>query len=202
MNFSELMLAIQEVLSAENEEQLAAVLTGNPSLLERETLETLVGMSQQAERDGMEDVSEALQMAVVKIASFAMSQIQNANEQSASPTMSIEPNVEWAIKARRYLALQKDELLEEAINLAANEPEIQTFLRHFAEGNVPEVDKLTDELVPKLQQIGRGEEAITINLIYLHIRAGLAESFNRYTNQKVDCEKLTTRKLQVRSVSN
>lgn len=93
---------------------------------------------------------------------------------------SIAPKVAWAIKARRYLALGKRELLTEAIAEARGQTEIAAFLEVFADGNLSEIDRLSEELTPILQQAKRREEVLTVNLLYLDIRAGFADSYIHY----------------------
>ena len=180
MNLSETMLAIEQVLSAQSEQELASILAENPVLLEQETLETLMAMAQQAKQDGMVEVSEALQEAVNRIVAFVMNQVESAESQSSQPMSSFEPKVAWAIKARRHLALQKKELLDEAIAEAHGQDEIVAFLQAVADKNVPEIDRLEKQLIPKLQQTKRREETLTIILLTLNKTAGFAESYIQF----------------------
>jgi CHAT domain-containing protein/Tfp pilus assembly protein PilF len=98
------------------------------------------------------------------------------NDQPESP-------VKWAFLARQFLSRQNKDFLQQAIleTKKNNELEITDCLQAFANGKTGEVDRLTEQLIPELNQTGRREEALTLNLLVLHTRAVLVETYVRYT---------------------
>ncbi len=194
MNHSEFEQAINEVLAVQSEQEMASVLVRNPALLEQETIETLMAIARKAKQDGDDELSEALEIAFAKILRFTKSQVKSAKSQSSQSIQKIEPKVAWAIKARRYIALRKKELLDESLTcakkmakgsffgLTANpiDKEIVQFLVAFADYDSEVVERLTEQLIPKLQQSERLEESLSLNLLYHDIRAGLVRSYFRY----------------------
>lgn len=93
-----------------------------------------------------------------------------------------ESLVKWTTLARKFLSRRDEYFLQQAILEAKenDEPEIINYLQAFANANRSEVKKLAEQLIPSLNQSGRREEALTVNLLYLHTRVGLAESFVNY----------------------
>lgn len=106
----------------------------------------------------------------------------------------IQPKIPWAIKARRYLALRQMEMLDEAIaeahklakgsfwGLAANpvDTEIFRFVEAYRQDNIAELDSLSAQLISKLKQNNRHEEALTVNLLYVDIDAILGDNYPAY----------------------
>jgi CHAT domain-containing protein/Flp pilus assembly protein TadD len=93
-----------------------------------------------------------------------------------------ESLVKWATLARNFLSRRDEHFLQQAILEAKkiDEPEIINYLQAFADADRKEVKKLAEQLISNLNQSGRREEALTANLLYLHTRVSLAESFVNY----------------------
>lgn len=180
MNRSNLMLMVEEVLSAQSEQELALILIENPALLKIEILEAMLTIVRNAKQNGEDYFAETLQTAVLRIAKFGMNQPQSVQSHYLPPKPSVEPKVAWAITARRSLALQKNELLTEAIAKAQGQIEIVNFLQAFADGTIEEIDVLSEELIPRLEQSDRREEALTIDLFVFDTRAILAQNYIDY----------------------
>lgn len=173
MNYSEIILAINEVLQAQTVRELESVLSRHPELLKEETLMTIETMTKQAKQSSQTEIAEALQLALNKIAAFIQS----------LPTQQIpliEPKVAWAIKARHHLALRKPEQLDQAIAEAGNEHEIVRLLEAFKQSDFEKIDQLTEQIIIRLQQETRDEEALTTQLICFDTRAVLAEHYIQY----------------------
>ncbi|MBA4122964.1 MAG: CHAT domain-containing protein [Acidobacteria bacterium] len=173
MNYSEIILAINEVLQAQSEQELKSVLSRHPELLKEETLMTIMSMTEHAKQSGQTEIAEALQVSLNKIAAF----IQSTLTQQIPP---IEPKVVWAIKARRHLALRKPELLDQAIAEAGNEHEIVRLLEAFKQSDFEKIAQLTEQIVPRLKQANRDEEVLTIKLINVDTLAAFVELFNQF----------------------
>ena len=92
--------------------------------------------------------------------------------------------VKWALLARQFLSRQSNDFLQQAILEAKkiDEIEITDYLQAFANGNIGKVDRLAEQLIPKLNHSNRSEEALTINLLVLHTRA--VETYSRYEYKK------------------
>jgi len=62
--------------------------------------------------------------------------------------------VKWALLARQFLSRQNNDFLQQAILEAKkiDEIEIADYLRAFANGNKGKVDRLAEQLIPKLEQ--------------------------------------------------
>ncbi|HEY0460775.1 MAG TPA: CHAT domain-containing tetratricopeptide repeat protein [Pyrinomonadaceae bacterium] len=99
-----------------------------------------------------------------------------------------ESTVKWAELARHYISQQNNEFLEQAILEATKneDPAIASFLQAFADGDSHEIDRLAERLIPKLRRAKRIEEGLTVNLLYVDIRAVFAENYVDYPleNQK------------------
>ncbi len=95
--------------------------------------------------------------------------------------MMRQPNG-WAQLARQYIALQKPALLEQAVQAAdtAGETAIAQLLRAFQQRDEQSVDTIAAALLPALQSAGRTEEAQTVRLIALFLRAALVERFKHF----------------------
>ena len=194
MNDSELFLLIKRVLWADSHQELTGIINANPQLLEQKTFDALMEMARQARQNGQTHLNETIMSAMEKIAPFAVSKTESAQSQVSQPISVIEAKVVWAIKARRFLALRNNELLNEAISeasklvkgsffgLTANpiDKEIVRFLEAFRQDNIAELNRLTEQLVVQLRQSGRDEEALSVNLLSLDVRAILAEGFFNY----------------------
>ncbi|RMI04776.1 MAG: hypothetical protein D6681_09125, partial [Calditrichaeota bacterium] len=94
---------------------------------------------------------------------------------------STAPRARWAKPAREYLARRENDLLQEAIQVAQQEQEeeIAALLQAFKEGEVREVEKQALALHRRLLGEGREEEAWTVALFPLDLKARWAEQFNR-----------------------
>ncbi len=172
MNTSDLLLAIKSVLWADSYQELAGIIDANPELLTQKTFETLMEMARQAREEGRNEFNEYIMSAMERIAPFAVSKNEAERNQSSQ---SIPSNSAWMFKVRKCLALRESGLLHEAIIEAQGQTEIVAFIQAFVNQNLSEVDRIADRLIPKLYQTNKREEALTINLLYLDARAGLAE---------------------------
>lgn len=179
MNFSDVMLVIEKILETQSDQELALILDDYPALAKPETLEAMRESAEKAFQNDEIKTGESLQAAAEIISSLT-------KNQSRWSETNIKPQVLWAIKARKCLALLEPELLNEAIAEAAGETEIVDFLRAFAfliataDGDFSEIDKLADNLIQKCKQENRREEALTVNLVYLDTRVSLLESYRRF----------------------
>lgn len=172
MTKPELLSVLKEVLFAESDRELSAIIDVNPELLTQTTFDSLMELARQAREDGRDDLDEAIMSAMSKIAPFAVS--KNEAERTRTSPHIPSKNV-WMYKVRKCLALRRQNLLTEAIAETRDQTEINAFLQAFVNQNLSEVDRLAEDLIPQLNQTNRREEALTVNLLYLDVRAGLAE---------------------------
>jgi len=84
----------------------------------------------------------------------------------------------WTALARTYLTHRDLAVLEQAI-AAAQEQEIVALLKAFQAQEIEAVDRCAGGLHESLHRAGRTEEALTIALLHIDLRARLVEIYNR-----------------------
>ncbi|MBS1796074.1 MAG: CHAT domain-containing protein [Acidobacteria bacterium] len=177
MDLQQLQEALNSVLQAQSEQELISVLQSHPELLEMETMMAIMALAEQAGQDGETETAEALRIALHNIAVVASNRIEAAQTEQLP---KIEPKAAWAIRLRRHIALQKPEILDEAIAEAQGDTEIVNLLDLFKNEDIEKVNQTVERLIPQLQSVGRNEEAATAYLIYLNFRVALAEMYIQF----------------------
>ena len=184
MNYSKIMLAINEVLLAQYEKDLESVISRRPELLEERTLMTLMEMAEQSRQNNQQETFKALKIVLNKISSVLQAKLRKQRTQ-------IETEFTWAVKMRKHLALRNSNLLDEAIDEAKSEPEIASYLRAFQQNDSKKINQLSHILIAKFKEENHDEEALTTYLILIDSKVFLLENYNKvpFENQKEAFEK-------------
>lgn len=179
-----LFSAIEAVAMAESEQALEEVLKRYPELLELDTMKEIGRMGHSARSAGDLEDAELFGAVFMRLHTFGREIGARWN------TPKIVSKVSWCINARKYLSLREKEFLNEAIVETEKFPDIQRFLKLFAEetlapsgdrDHMPEYKSLALELITQLKEEGREEEALTIRLINHHESASAMEKIDEAT---------------------
>jgi tetratricopeptide (TPR) repeat protein len=183
MNLNDLVEAVQELINADSAEAAMRVIQKHPELLSEEAIDQLHLLARMAEATGNNEVAEVL-TAVAEMLKQLRQELLSSRLSEAKPTVSLspEPSARWARLTRQYLALRKDELLQQAVETAeqAGEMDIANFLRAFQARDIETIDRMAPALHHSLRESGREEEAWTVALVSLDIRARLVEVFMHF----------------------
>jgi tetratricopeptide (TPR) repeat protein len=171
------------LLQAQSGEELIALARQHPKLLSEEFLNYAEQqLSQMSPQEGRK-----LFPRLLVLESIAWELVQDTApashtriEGKISDHISPEPSARWARLTRQYLALRKKELLQQAVETAeqAGEMDIAKFLRAFQAQDFETINRMALALHLSLFcESRRAEEAWTVALVHLDIRARLTEGF-------------------------
>ncbi|MFN3422527.1 MAG: tetratricopeptide repeat protein, partial [Armatimonadota bacterium] len=185
MELNELLQAVQELIAADSAEAVIRVVQSRPQLLEEETIAQLRLLAQLAQAKGEEQMARmfaGVAEMLEKLRQRILERVQEEEQTIPTVSLSTDPKAQWAKLTRQYLALRKDELLEQAIKAAekAGERQIAQLLRAFQSEDFQTIDRQSYPLHRALREAGREEEAWTIALVGLDIRARLVELFMHF----------------------
>jgi hypothetical protein len=99
------------------------------------------------------------------------------------PFSKAQPDDEWVVLLRLYLARRDPSFLREGAFSDASEPEA-SFLRAFRDGNDPSAEKLGKELQTLLEKSGRHTAASVVALARADLRAKLAVFYRRFPSEQ------------------
>ena len=131
----------------------------------------------------LNDLMQALQELIADMLEQLRQGLLSSQPSEAEPkstiSLSPKPSLQWARLTRQHLALRKGELLQQAVEKAeqAGETSIANLLRAFQAEDIETVERLAPALHRALRQAGREEEAWTVELVHLDIKARLVKEF-------------------------
>jgi tetratricopeptide (TPR) repeat protein len=186
---------LNALLQAQDVDELLALAQQHPELLSEEfqgyvqqqlALFRLMNPQAAAEIDEVEHEISArlqlLQMIEELAQADALTEGMPAIPDHIPP--SADPRVAWAKPFREYIALvgRNDAPLQEALQRAqqAGENEIVALLSQLAQGQSDDAAEQASRLFLQLQQQGRLEEAYSLLLLPIVMRAALAELFRQF----------------------
>jgi CHAT domain-containing protein len=185
MELENLLRAVQELVNANTPQEAQSVVLRYPELLEEESIQTLRRVAELSRSAGEAGMAEALEWAaglLLQLRQAVTETPSSGGERMTASPVSPESSVPWARLTRQYLALRKDEFLEQAIAEAqrTGETEIVALLHAWQQGDFQTIQEQAQELHGKFLEAGRNEEAWTVALVGLDQLAALAELFIQF----------------------